>query len=416
MSSVSDADLRKLSYNELIDLVKYHHERHRRSLTEEVDEELAHLAGPDEDNEHLMHGAMPVDDVFHTSEDERRQQKTTKQQQAKGESATKGNKRHGENNKHTQKEQDSRPRQQEAQSQQSQSAGQRRRPLALPQTPKTQSRTVRHPPTSSNPLARVLQPRRLRLHLHPKKRKNYTVVNPDLPQQITIKLRDLDGPLHCKRVRFDPSGTACENIIEQTWGGDTSKLVTWYAGEKTIATGMQRAALVAQAAGELPAMPCTLTEGTKTPRKADKPIDKAMAKFEAETNDINKSLAAMRHDLKNAKYINWPEGYKDPAKLCSECELVLEYFNTYNAMYAEINERGDCLHDNLHRIAEICNAMAALPFAVEAEEADVDDNDNERQSRQNRNRSRRNCEEEVEKTPGPRKRTIVHISDDDDEE
>ncbi|KAI5296930.1 hypothetical protein KEM55_005388 [Ascosphaera atra] len=183
-----------LSYNELIELVKHCHERHRRSLTEEVDEELAHLAGPDEDNEHLMHGTMPVDDVFHASEDERHQQKTTRQQQAKGESGAKGSKRHSENDKHTQKEQDSRPRQQEAQSprQQSQSAAQRRRPLALYQTPKTQSRTVRHPPASSNPLARVLataspqtppppEGRSRGAGLRSQKCKNYAAANPDLP-------------------------------------------------------------------------------------------------------------------------------------------------------------------------------------------------------------------------------------------
>ncbi|KAI5298468.1 hypothetical protein KEM55_003353, partial [Ascosphaera atra] len=357
-----------LSYNELIDLVKHRHERHRRSLTEEVDEELAHLAGPDEDNEHLIHGAMPVDDVFHASEDERYQQKTTRQQQAKGESAAKGSKRHSENDKHTQKEQDSCPRQQEAQSprQQSQSAAQRRRPLALPQTPKTQSRTVRHPPASSNPLARVLataspqnpsppEGRSRGAGLRSQKRKNYAVANPDLPQQITIKLRDLDDALHCKRVRFDPSGTACENIIAQTWGGETSKLVTWYAGEKTIATGTQRAALVAQAAGELPAMPCTycqanggvfdecrvnsawpangtcascaywghgtkccsLADGTKTPRKADKPIDKAMAKFEAEINDVSTGQWVTRIQPSSAPNVSWSSNTSTPTTRCT---------------------------------------------------------------------------------------------------
>ncbi|KAI5299625.1 hypothetical protein KEM55_001941 [Ascosphaera atra] len=243
-------------------------------------------------------------------------------------------------------------------------------------------------------------------------------------------MHDPTNPFRPKRVHFDPTNTACEPIVDQNWNGETVKNVTWGTAAKTISNGTQRAALAAQASREKPPMPCTycqanvasigLADVNRTPRKGDKPLDKALARFEAEIADLDNKLAEMRHNLRHMKYVRWQAGDKeDPKRLSEEGEMVVEYFETYGSLYDDINNCDDRLRDNLLRIASIKKAMAELPFAVEDEETeaegndDEDDDENEIQARRNRATSRQAREDELAKTPGRRKRTIVHISGDD---
>ncbi|KAI5299361.1 hypothetical protein KEM55_002251, partial [Ascosphaera atra] len=109
----------------------------------------------------------------------------------------------------------------------------------------------------------------------------------------------------------------------------------------------------------------------------------------------------------------------DPQRLRDECEQVLEYFNVYNTIYEDVNDRGDRLCAMLQRTAEMRSALAALLFAAEGENDEIDEeseeeNDNNKQSRQQRTRSRKDHEEELETTQRRRKRTIVNVSDDEE--
>ncbi|KAI5301156.1 hypothetical protein KEM55_002023 [Ascosphaera atra] len=250
MARESEQELRKLTYNQLLQrVIESRVNEQRRSMTEELVEEFPPSLHEEEEAQHAMHGAMPEDDVFVGQNEKRRHQEEEEQQP---------------------------PRSQQPPKKSRTGKATVRKPAnlsPLPRTPAAQTRGTRgartNPSASANPIARTIaanqspqtpsptEGRTRGAGLRSQKRKNYAANNPDLPQEVTVKLRDLKDPHFLKRVRLDPARTACEAIVEQTWDGDAVKTVTWAAGEKTVASGTQRAALVAQAGGEKPPMPCT---------------------------------------------------------------------------------------------------------------------------------------------------------------
>ncbi|KAI5301001.1 hypothetical protein KEM55_003326 [Ascosphaera atra] len=331
-----------------------------------------------------------------------------------------------------------------------------RRSVTAPSTIRPRTITAKRVPEMPTPSTRTRGNGLLSI-----KCKNYASSCNEVPQDVIIKLRSATDPDYIETERIEPANTVCETIIAETWGGDATKTVTWFDEHKKVNNGTQRAALVAQAGGEIAPQPCThcinnggafdtckvnavwpangacascgywghakkhcnlVHDKNPSPRKSAKlAVDSAINNLEHDLSDQEATLLGLQEDLMKSKLINWNEVKNNPAGVKRDCEKVLEYLDIHAKVLADLAETSDRLNTIIRRRRVLRRALSANPFANkpltedELSEEEFERGMRELDQKHSRQKTRNENERDNDESPlKHKKRTIVRGIDDDE--